>query len=73
MLKNIPRGQIIRFRCNCTKDDEFILQSQVLKHGLWKRGTQHIKLIKSYSIFSLYQENTGRKELISGLVKKKDQ
>lgn len=37
-LCNIPRGQFIRLRRNCTSDDDFLVQSQVLADRFKEKG-----------------------------------
>lgn len=37
-LKNIPKGQIMRVRRNCSEDDNFILQSKTLTDRFEARG-----------------------------------
>lgn len=36
--KNLPRGQIMRLRWNCTRNDDFLRQSQILKQGFIDKG-----------------------------------
>lgn len=37
-LRNIPRGQCIRLRRNCTQEEDFISQSQVLSTRFQQKG-----------------------------------
>lgn len=37
-IKNVPKGQFIRIRRNCTLDEDYTMQAQVLKNRFVEKG-----------------------------------
>ncbi|CAH2329718.1 Hypothetical predicted protein, partial [Pelobates cultripes] len=50
-LENAPKGQFLRIRRNCTNEQDFIIQANIIKKQFLEKGYEETKLTKDFLLF----------------------